>query len=140
MWGRVGAGVVLGVALTQWPYRSACGWSLYAHLAAVVVLLVVAGWAALAAWQVHNGPAHAIALIVGFWGIVLSAELILPRVGYAADAGTWTCQAAPAPVARPVAPVVPAVPIDSLADTAATTDTTDTTGAASATDTTRGSP
>ena len=137
MWGRVAAGVVLGIALTQWPYRSACGWSLYAHLAAIVVLLVVAGWAVLAAWRLHNGPAHAIALIVGFWGIVLSAEQILPRVGYAADARTWTCQAAPAPVARPVTPVAPALPVDSLADTAATTDTT---GTAGAPDTTTGAP
>ena len=91
--GRVALAVALGVALSQWPYAAACGWSLLGYLAAVLALLLTAGWAALAAWRLHVGIAHAAALVVFFWGIVLAAEQVLPRVGYAAESATWRCTA-----------------------------------------------
>jgi hypothetical protein len=112
VWARaVGAGA-LGAALTQWPYPSDCGWPLYGYLAAVFAVLLTAGWAAVAAWNLRMAPAHALALVAGFWGIVLAAEQILPRVGYAAESRTWTCRAA-VPAAARVAPTQPAVPMDS---------------------------
>jgi len=108
---------LLGVALTQWPYDANCGWSLYAYLAAMTTLLVTAGWAAVAAWRFRNGAAHAVALVVGFWGVVLAAEQILPRIGYAAATQTWRCRVAPAP-RQVVAPAAPAVlPDSAVSDT-----------------------
>ena len=94
LWGLVGrvvAAAILGVALTQWPYAAACGWPLVGYLAALAALLVTAGWAALAAWKLHVGLAHTAALVIFFWGIVLAAEQVLPRVGYAAETATWRC-------------------------------------------------
>jgi len=103
VWARAVAALALGAALTQWPYRADCGWPLYGYLAAVLVVLLTAGWAAVAAWQMRNAAAHTLALVAGFWGIVLAAEQILPRVGYAAEARTWGCRvtAVPAVVPRP---------------------------------------
>jgi hypothetical protein len=89
--GRVAAALLLGLALTQWPYAAACGWSLLGYLAAVAALLVTAGWAALAAWRLRVGIAHAAALVIFFWGVVLAAEQVLPRVGYAAQVASWKC-------------------------------------------------
>jgi hypothetical protein len=122
VWGRLAGAVVLGIALTQWPYRSDCGWSLYGYLAAVTVVLLAAGWTAVAAWRLRMAPAHMLALVAGFWGIVLAAEQILPRVGYAAETQYWSCstlRAAEAAAARartpPVALPLPVPVPDSLA-------------------------
>jgi hypothetical protein len=108
VWARAAGGGALGAALTQWPYRSDCGWALYGYLAAVFAVLLSAGWAAVAAWRLRMPSAHVLALVVGFWGIVLAAEQVLPRVGYAAESRSWAC---PAPVRVPVrAAPAPAVP------------------------------
>jgi hypothetical protein len=100
VWGRVLLGVVFAAALTQWPYRADCGWPLYVYSTVVLLLLVVGAWGALASWRQHIGAAHLLSLVVVFWGLVLSAEIVLPRVGYAVDAATWRCQ--------PPQPVTPA--------------------------------
>lgn len=125
LWGRVASGAILGAALTQWPYGD-CGWALYAYLAAVAVVLLSAGWAAVTAWRFRNPAAHVLALVVGFWGIVLAAERILPRVGYAAESRTWTCVAPAAPQTRPAPVTPPPLPdstptADSTASAAAST-------------------
>jgi len=119
VWARLGGAVVLGVALTQWPYRSECGWSLYGYLAAVAAVLLAAGWTAVAAWQLRMGAAHALALVAGFWGVVLAAEQILPRIGYASETQYWSCTAlraarAPAVLPTRVAPILVPAPADSL--------------------------
>jgi hypothetical protein len=123
VWGRLAGAAVLGGALTQWPYRTECGWPVYWYLGAVAALLLAAGWAAVAAWRFRIAPAHALALVVGFWGIVLAAEQILPRVGYAAEARAWRCGAVrAAPPARvPVPPAAAPAPDSAVApDPAAT--------------------
>ncbi len=129
-WAALGGGVVLGVALTQWPYSSACGFSLIGYLLAVLTLLVVAGWVFIATWFQRMGLAHTVALILGFWGVVLAAEQILPRIGYAEEAARWRCVAEEVTQA-PVAPaIVPAVAdsADTLADSlSAVADSADTT-------------
>ncbi|HXV86786.1 MAG TPA: hypothetical protein VD793_08815 [Gemmatimonadales bacterium] len=81
----------LGVALTQWPYARSCGWALYAYLGVIAALLVAGGWAATWSWRVRVAAAHVLSLVVVFWGIVLAAEQLLPRVGYAAESAVWTC-------------------------------------------------
>jgi len=117
VWARVVLGAVFGVALTQWPYRTDCGWPLLGYAAAVAVLLLTAGWCTVTTWRHRAGIAHIVSLLLGFWGIVLSASILLPRIGYAADAATWRCpapvpasppRAAPAPVTEPP-PAAPGV-------------------------------
>lgn len=131
VWAQVGAGVLLAAALTQWPYGAACGWGLLGYGSAVTAMLIVGGWCATEAWRARLAAAHVVSLIVVFWGIALAAEVILPRIGYAADAATWRCAAevpaAVQPRARPPAspPVdqadqeiepaaLPAAPADSV--------------------------
>jgi hypothetical protein len=106
VWGRVALAVLLGVALTQWPYRSECGWRLLGYGAAVSVMLLVAGWCAITTWRHRTGVAHVVSLVMGFWGIVLAAEVLLPRIGYASEDATWSC---PSPVVAP--PPRPAPPV-----------------------------
>jgi hypothetical protein len=102
----VGSGIVLGVALTQWPYAAACGFPLFGYLATILVVLVMAGWGFIASWRHRMAVAHIAALVMGFWGVLLAAEQILPRIGYAANEATWMCHdAEPSP-----APPVPAAP------------------------------
>ena len=105
VWGRVALGVLLGVGLTQWPYRSDCGWRLLGYGTAVSVMLLVAGWCAISTWRHRVALAHVVSLILGFWGIVLAAEILLPRIGYASQDATWRCPApAAVPVRRPTPP------------------------------------
>jgi len=121
VWARLVVTVALGAALTQWPYPAECGWQLYGYLAAVAVVLVAAGWTALTAWQLRIGIAHTLALVAGFWGIVLAAEQILPRIGYAADKQYWSCAAlekARAPIVPP-SPAAPSAVPGPAADSAA---------------------
>jgi hypothetical protein len=91
LWGRTLLALVLGAFMTQWPYAHACGWALLGYVAAVGVVIVAGAWVALASWKLHHGLAHILALMLVFWGIVLAAEQVLPRTGYAADRATWWC-------------------------------------------------
>jgi hypothetical protein len=90
-WLLVIGGAAFGVAMTQWPYAHTCGVGLYVYLTAVFAVMVVGGWGALAAWKTRIATAHIIALLVAFWGIVLAAEQVLPRIGYAEARATWRC-------------------------------------------------
>jgi hypothetical protein len=93
VWTRVLLAAALGVALTQWPYARACGLMLSSYLVVILAVLVAAGWAGVEAWRGRVASAHLVSLIIGFWGIVLAAEQVLPRVGYAAATAEWTCSA-----------------------------------------------
>lgn len=90
-WLLVIGGVGFGAAMTQWPYASVCGFALYAYLAAVFVVLLVGGWAAILTWRCRIPSAHVVALVLVFWGVVLAAEQVLPRMGYAQESATWSC-------------------------------------------------
>jgi hypothetical protein len=130
-WSVLGGGIVLGVALTQWPYASACGFSLLGYLAAVLTVIVVAGWVFIATWFHRMGFAHVVALILGFWGVVLAAEQVLPRIGYAEKEATWVCreevEATPVPVQPAAVPAI-ADSADTLSDSlSAVADSADTT-------------
>jgi hypothetical protein len=123
VWAQVAAGVVLGGALTQWPYAATCGWGLLGYAAAVVALLIVGGWCAMESWRSRLGAAHIVSLAIVFWGVALAAEVVLPRIGYAAEAATWRC--VPAATAQPPqtqrpAPITPSLdtvlPADATAD------------------------
>ncbi len=110
VWGRVALGALFAIGLTQWPYSTRCGWPLYGYTVVVGLMLVVGGWCALASWRHHVGGAHLVSLALVFWGIVLCAEVLLPRIGYSVDAETWRCP--PPAVARPApSPTTPPAPV-----------------------------
>ena len=91
IWARVILGVCLGIALMQWPYGRACGPRLFFYLTAVTALFMTGLWAAVFAWRGRLGAAHAIALVIILWGLVLAADEVLPRSGYAKHSATWWC-------------------------------------------------
>ena len=91
LWARVLLGMVFGGAITQWPYPHGCGLPLLGYLGAVAMVMVAGAWVAVASWRLRSEVAHILALIIVFWGIVLAAGQVLPRVGYAAERATWHC-------------------------------------------------
>jgi hypothetical protein len=101
LWGRVALGVALGAAMIFWPYPHACGWALLGYLGAVAAVLLTGAWVAFASWRMRNGVTHLLSLVLFYWGLVLAAEQVLPRIGYAADPGAWVCGE------RPLSPIPP---------------------------------
>jgi hypothetical protein len=91
LWARVVLGLALGGVMTQWPYAHGCGWQLAGYLGAVAMVMLAGGWIAFASWRQRSGPAHLLSLLLLYWGIVLAAEQLLPRLGYAADQASWGC-------------------------------------------------
>jgi hypothetical protein len=91
LWGRVFLAIVLGAAMTQWPYAHACGWRLLGYFGAVATVLLAAAWIAFASWRLRDGITHLLSLVLFYWGLVLAAEQVLPRIGYAADPAAWLC-------------------------------------------------
>ena len=60
--------------------------------AAGVLTVVVAGvWSSLSSWKRRMGTAHLISQLLVIWGLVLTAEVLLPRMGYAKSPATWFC-------------------------------------------------
>ena len=91
LWGRVALSTALGVMMTAWPYFRECGLPLFGYLFAVAAVVVAGGWIAVTAWKLRNGIAHILALVLLFWGLVLTADELLPRSGYAAAEAHWQC-------------------------------------------------
>jgi hypothetical protein len=91
LWARVLLGIGLGAVMTQWPYPHGCGLPLAGYLAAIGVVLLAGAWIAFASWKLRSGLPHILSLILFYWGIVLAAEQLLPRLGYAATAAGWWC-------------------------------------------------
>ena len=86
----------LAVSLACWPYDVSCGPMLFGYLSAVVVLVIGGAWTATATFTHQMAWRHLIALTVIFWGMMLGAAEILPRIGYANPSPgrgtTWSCQ------------------------------------------------
>jgi hypothetical protein len=91
LWARVVLGIVFGGVMTQWPYPHECDLPLLGYLGAVAMVMVAGAWIAIASWSRRNGLIHILALLLCFWGIVLAAEQVLPRIGYAAERWAWRC-------------------------------------------------
>ena len=101
VWVRVGLGIVLGAAITQWPHLSECGFPLLGLFAALLAVALTGVWASAWAWKIRMGVAHMLGLVVLGWGIVLIAGQVLPRVGYAQSQAAWRCTVPePAPLVR----------------------------------------
>ena len=94
LWARVALGLGFGGVMTQWPYPHECDLPLLGYLGAVAMVLVAGAWIAIASWDRRHGLIHILALLLCFWGIVLAAEQVLPRTGYAAERWAWRCQSA----------------------------------------------
>jgi hypothetical protein len=101
-WFWVALAIALAAALVVWPYQKACGLQLFFFLGAAGVTLIVGCLGALNSWAHRRGFAHILSLLVILWAGVVAAREMLPRVGYAKAAQTWTCTAvsAPAPAAQ----------------------------------------
>jgi hypothetical protein len=89
--------VALGVMMTQWPYLKDCGLHLLGYLGAVATVLVAGAAIAFDSWRLRNGLIHVLSLLLIFWAIVLAAEQVLPRIGYAAHQASWQCTEAAEP-------------------------------------------
>jgi heme A synthase len=96
VWGRVGLGVVLGSAVTQWAYPRACDWWLLLYFTVVGIAIMTGMWGAVSAWQRRMALAHVVALATIIWGLALGTHEVLPRVGYAKTRAVWRCTALPA--------------------------------------------
>jgi hypothetical protein len=82
---------LLGAALPYWPYDRACGSWLLLYMVAVALALVAGMWGARVSWKSRYGFAHVIAICTIIWGLALTAEQVLPRVGYAKTRLAWRC-------------------------------------------------
>jgi hypothetical protein len=102
-WLRLLLGLILGAAITQWPYAHGCGVLLLGYLVAVAGVIVAGVWSTLSSWRTRSGLAHTLALALCCWGAVLGAREVLPRVGYARATARWMC-----PAGAPAAPAAPA--------------------------------
>lgn len=91
VWGCVSLGVILGVALPQWPYARACGSWLLLYLIAVGLVIVAGLWGARVSWTSRIGLAHILAVSTVIWGLALTAHEVLPRIGYAKARLAWRC-------------------------------------------------
>jgi len=103
VWSCVGLGVLLGAALPQWPYGRACGSWLLLYMVAVGIVVVAGLWGARVSWKSRLGFAHVIAVCTIIWGLALTAQEVLPRIGYAKMRLAWRChdgQAAESSVTR----------------------------------------
>jgi hypothetical protein len=90
-WARVGLGVLLGIAMTQWPYTHGCGVRLFIYLGGVLTVVVAGVWSSLSSWNRRLGLAHVFSQGLVIWGLILAAREILPRIHYAKEAATWFC-------------------------------------------------
>jgi hypothetical protein len=96
-WFWVLLALALAAALPLWPYERSCGLRLTFFLGAAGVTGLIGLLGALASWSHRRGLAHVLSLLVIVWAAVVGLREILPRVGYARVARTWTCEAVPAP-------------------------------------------
>jgi hypothetical protein len=84
---RLVLSVAVGVGVLFWPYPNRCGIGLAGYL-------FVAGsgvWSAVWTWRHRAGRAHTLSILLIVWGLVLGAQEILPRVGYAQKSLPWNC-------------------------------------------------
>jgi hypothetical protein len=95
LWGRALLAVALGIMMTVYPYFRDCGLPLFGYLCAVAALVFAGGWVATIAWQMRNEVVHITALVVILWGLMLTADVVLPRSGYAAVPASWQCDVPP---------------------------------------------
>ena len=88
---RLTLSVALGVGILFWPYGNRCGFGLSGYLIAVAAVLGSGVWSALWTWRHRTGRAHVLSVLLIVWGLILGAQEVLPRIGYAKLPLTWSC-------------------------------------------------
>jgi hypothetical protein len=91
VWIRVTLGLLVGLAMTQWPYSHACGLKTMFYLTGAGAVVAAAVWGAWGSWRRRMGFAHALSIGLLIWGLALVTFEVLPRVGYAAKTAGWFC-------------------------------------------------
>ena len=88
--------VALGVGVAFWPYPARCGLWLAAYLAVVAAVIGAGVWSSIWTWRHRTARAHILSLLIILWGIVLGAQVVLPRVpwptGATCPVHTWVCR------------------------------------------------
>ena len=111
VWGCVTLGMLLAAAVPAWPYENDCGQWLLLYLSSVSLVIVAGLWGARVSWKGRIGWAHVLAVMTIIWGLALTAQEVLPRVGYAKARLAWRCHdgraEAPAPLSVAVRLVEP---------------------------------
>jgi hypothetical protein len=90
-WARVGLGLLLGLGMPLWPYDHVCGIKLFIYLGGVLTVVVAGVWSSLSSWKRRMGTAHLLSQLLVIWGLVLTAQVVLPRTGYTHTPATWFC-------------------------------------------------
>ncbi|HEU4563371.1 MAG TPA: hypothetical protein VFS05_01935 [Gemmatimonadaceae bacterium] len=95
---RVLVTLALAVGILFWPkaiYPIRCGPNLFLYVGVTGLISLAGIWSAVWTWRHRAAAAHVVSLIVTLWGLLLAAQQILPRAGYARpDLGTpttWLC-------------------------------------------------
>jgi hypothetical protein len=91
VWASVALGVLLGAALTQWPYAGTCGAGLGLKVAATAVVPIAGVWAAARSWRRRMAAAHITALLIIAWGLALLTHEVIPRTPYWPEPAAWLC-------------------------------------------------
>jgi hypothetical protein len=87
--------VLLAVALVVWPFDNTCGVRLIFFLGACLLTLLAGVLGAFTSWAHRQGPAFLLSLLAFLFAGIMAAQEILPRVGYAKEARSWTCPPPP---------------------------------------------
>jgi hypothetical protein len=85
-WGaflRLALATALGVGILFWPYSRQCGVELAGYLVAVVAVTAGGLWSSVWTWRHRTARAHVLSLLLVTWGLLLGAQELLPRIGYA---------------------------------------------------------
>ena len=88
---RLVLSVALGVGILFWPYANRCGVGLSGYLVAVAAVVGSGVWSAVWTWKHRTGRAHALSILLIVWGLILGAQDVLPRIGYAKQSLPWSC-------------------------------------------------
>ncbi|MEO5825905.1 MAG: hypothetical protein ABIR59_08460 [Gemmatimonadales bacterium] len=91
VWLKTVLGALGFAALMVWPYGTACGTPLYGFLTGATAVAASGIWTMGSAWKHRRGLAHIVGVFILLGGLALIGSEILPRIGYAAVAKTWTC-------------------------------------------------
>ena len=99
VWMRLTVVMILVGSVNFWPYARACGVGLFGFLAAGSLIVAGGLWVSGLTFKHRMPRAHAASLIVVLWGLVLVADEVLPRTGYAhtdpLNPPRWSCIAEP---------------------------------------------
>lgn len=88
---RLSLSVLLGVGILFWPYANRCGIGLAGYLFAVAAVVGGGVWSAVWTWRHRTGRAHTLSILLIAWGLILAGHEVLPRIGYAKEALSWSC-------------------------------------------------